>query len=91
MSVVDLQKIMEVKRYSESTIVTYCSFISKIEHELKRPINKLSETELQNYAYSQIHSKRISRSTQKQLVNALCHSFVGERDRYPHNPKMTRP
>ena len=71
MSVADLRKIMEVKRYSESTIVTYCSFIRKIERDLKQPLRQLSETDLQSYVYSQIHEKGISRSTQKQLVNAL--------------------
>lgn len=71
MSVADLRKIMEVKRYSENTILTYCSFISKIERELNIPVNRLSETDLHGYVYSQIHSKKISRSTQKQLVNAL--------------------
>ena len=69
-SIADLRKIMEVKRYSESTIVTYCSFISKIERELDLPVSRLSETDLHSYVYSQIHSKKISRSTQKQLVNA---------------------
>ncbi len=71
MSKADLRKIMEVKRYSENTILTYCSLISKIERELNMPINRLSETDLHGYVYSQIHSKKISRSTQKQLVNAL--------------------
>ena len=71
MSVADLRKIMEVKRYSENTILAYCSFISKIERELNIPVNRLSETDLHGYVYSQIHSKKISRSTQKQLVNAL--------------------
>ncbi|MBC6400267.1 MAG: phage integrase N-terminal SAM-like domain-containing protein [Ekhidna sp.] len=69
-SVADLRKIMEVKCYSESTIVTYCSFISKIERELDLPVSRLSETDLHSYVYSQIHSKKISGSTQKQLVNA---------------------
>ena len=62
---------MEVKRYSENTILTYFSFISKIGRELNILVNRLSETDLHGYVYSQIYGKKISRSTQKQLVNAL--------------------
>ena len=71
MSIADLRKIMQVKRYSESTIKTYCFLIHKIEKDFKRSLSELSETDLHTYVYAQIHQSGISRSTQKQIVNAL--------------------
>ena len=71
MSIADFRKIMEVKRYSEKTIATYSFFIQKVEQAVRKPLRQLSETDLHTYVYDQIHKKRISRSTQKQLVNAL--------------------
>ncbi|WP_420385223.1 phage integrase N-terminal SAM-like domain-containing protein [Roseivirga sp.] len=62
---------MEVKRYSDNTIAIYCSFIKKVEGDLNQPIIELSETDLHSYVYNQIHNKKVSRSAQKQLVNAL--------------------
>ena len=76
MSVADLRKIMEVKRYSENTIVTYCSFLDKVQKDLNTPLFRLSEKDLYNYLYKKINGEKISRSTQKQLVNALRLYFI---------------
>ncbi|MEO9872057.1 site-specific tyrosine recombinase/integron integrase [Ekhidna sp.] len=71
MAIADFKKILEVKRYSDNTIDAYAFVLNSVQSALSKSIQDLSETELHDYIYHQIHAKKISRSYQKQLVSAL--------------------
>jgi integrase/recombinase XerD len=71
MSVADFVKILEGKGYSHNTIKTYSSFVSLVKGHFKKPLNKVSEQDLDEYINNLIHHKKISFSYQKQIVISL--------------------
>jgi len=71
MAVPDFVKILEVKRYSKNTIDSYSSIVKLARHYFKRPLNKVDETELHQYFYHMVHTKKVSYSYQKQIAMAL--------------------
>ena len=71
MSIADFRKIMEVKRYSNNTISTYCSIANSVEKYFNNSLRLVNESDLQEYVYRKIHNRKFSRSSQKQLVNSL--------------------
>ena len=61
---------MRIRNYSERTITSYISAISKLSVYYKTPPDKISHQELKSYAYHLIHSKQVSTSTINQLISA---------------------
>lgn len=61
---------MRIRNYSERTITSYISAISKLSVYCKTPPDKISHQELKSYAYHLIYSKQVSTSTINQLISA---------------------
>jgi site-specific recombinase XerD len=71
MSVPDFVKILEVKRYSKSTIATYSNVIKMAQLYFKSTLEDVDEHELHRYFYFMVSTKRISYSYQKQIAMGL--------------------
>ena len=71
MSINDYRKILEVKRYSTSTIKSYTCVVQLAMDFFGGNIQHLKEKELQGFVYHFIHNKNASYAYQKQIVIAL--------------------
>lgn len=61
------------KRYSESTLRTYKSFIEKFLLSLKKPVEELTNRDLELYFEREIAGRNYAVSTHRQCVSALKH------------------
>ncbi len=61
---------MRVRNYSERTVTSYLSAISKLSVYYKIPPDKLSGEQVKSYAYYLIRSKQAAPSTINQLISA---------------------
>lgn len=71
MSILDFVKILEVKRYSKNTIDNYTMVVKMAEQYFNKSLKNVSETELHQYFYFMVHTKKISYSYQKQIAMGL--------------------
>lgn len=63
---------MEQKRYSESTIKTYCSYFKEFQVYFKgRNINEIEVSEINGYILELIRKRDISNSQQNQRINSI--------------------
>lgn len=61
------------KRYSQSTLATYCSFVLKFEHYTKKEPLALALTDFNRFIEDEIAAKQFSISTHRQCISALKH------------------
>lgn len=70
--VTDFVKILELKRYSRQTIISYKSHLIHIQRYFKDiPLKKISDKDLFEYIYHLVKVKGISASYQRQIVGSL--------------------
>ena len=65
------QSILEVKRYSKSTIKNYASAIYKYQSFSDIQLKDRSERSIQEYVFHCVKMEQCSFSTQKQIIGAL--------------------
>ncbi|WP_394907837.1 tyrosine-type recombinase/integrase [uncultured Mesonia sp.] len=69
-------KYLRGKRYSQSTLATYCSFVLKFEHYTKKDPLSLALTDFNRFIEDEIAAKQFSISTHRQCISALKHYVV---------------
>ncbi|MFP4544993.1 MAG: site-specific tyrosine recombinase/integron integrase [Candidatus Kapaibacterium sp.] len=68
----DFVKLLQIKRYSYSTITSYRNAIMKLIHSFPdSDISELSKSQIENFINFQVTRQKISRAYQKQMVGAL--------------------
>jgi len=71
-AVLKVKERLILKRYSHHTIKTYQAFIRRFFYHYKDiPINDINDEQIKDYLLYQIKYKRISESTQNQIINAI--------------------
>ena len=61
---------MRIRNYSERTVNSYITSISRLSKYYKTSPDKISREQLKSFAYHLIHSKQVSTSTINQLISA---------------------
>lgn len=70
--IADFVKILELKRYSKLTIVSYKSHLYLTQRVFKnKPFKEITDKELFNFIYHLVEHKHISASYQRQIVGSL--------------------
>ncbi|MFD2697925.1 tyrosine-type recombinase/integrase [Mesonia sediminis] len=64
------------KRYSQSTLATYCSFVLKFEYYTKKDPLSLALTDFNRFIEDEIAAKQFSISTHRQCISALKHYVI---------------
>ncbi|MBL4624108.1 MAG: site-specific integrase [Flavobacteriales bacterium] len=68
----DYIQVLEERRYSENTVNTYCSLFAVFVGYYKgQKLENISKKEIENYVYHLIKTRKISHSTQNQIINAI--------------------
>lgn len=68
----DFQKILEIKRYSKQTILSYLSHLRLTQvYYNNKSFAVIKDRELFEFVYHLVNTKRISASTQRQVVGSL--------------------
>ena len=61
------------RRYSQSTIGTYTSFVSSFLHFTKKDINYLKSNDIERYCEDVLAARKSAISTQRQFIGAMKH------------------
>ncbi len=69
--ITDFVRILEIKRYSESTILSYKNSLNLLKQAVKKPLKAISDKELFDFVYYMVNKKGISASYQRQIVGGL--------------------
>lgn len=80
-TLLDFKEFLVAKRYSQSTINTYFTFIRQIAvHIKKAPLKELDTTQLRSFILSHLNKKKLSISTHRQLISAVkqFYEFLGK-------------
>jgi integrase/recombinase XerD len=65
-------KVLNIKRYSDNTIVAYVSFLQLFQSVFKIiDFEKLKDRDILNYCYQYIAHKEFGYSSQKQILSAI--------------------
>ncbi|WP_375562683.1 site-specific tyrosine recombinase/integron integrase [Bernardetia sp. OM2101] len=67
----NFMQLLEIKRYAYSTRKAYQSVLEKFFRQFEKPIEHITQKEVQEYLYQKIREEKISFSTQKQIVGAI--------------------
>ena len=85
-AITDFVKIMELKRYSRNTIVTYKNHLLMVKtHFNSKPFHKITDKELFEFIYHFVHIKKISQSYQRQIIGGLKLFYKEIYQHQPHN------
>lgn len=71
---VQYKSLLEQKRYSDSTVKTYCAYFKDFHSDIIKQnltVDKVSVAQINTYILHLIHSKNISSSQQNQRINAI--------------------
>ncbi|WP_204273786.1 site-specific tyrosine recombinase/integron integrase [Draconibacterium mangrovi] len=65
-------ELLKQKRYSESTIRSYCAYFKDfIHHFCNTDLDRLTQEQINNYILSLVQNEKISASQQNQRINAI--------------------
>ncbi len=69
--ITDFAKILELKRYSKSTIGSYVNSLKLLKLTVKKPFKAIDDKEMFEFVYFLVNKKGISASYQRQIVGGL--------------------
>ncbi|MGB8705489.1 MAG: site-specific tyrosine recombinase/integron integrase [Gillisia sp.] len=70
---IDFKLYLKGKRYSESTIKTYCNFAEQFVKFQQKPVSELQDRDIELFIEKVIAGKEYSISTHRQCISALKH------------------